>query len=356
MNTELMKALDPPAEKLEYGGKELELTNLATALVDPPKPPEEVIKQILRRGHKMMVTASSKAGKTWLMIELACAIASGQMWLGYFVKRGKVLYLNMELSESSFINRFKIVADKMKLSSADQNNIDFFSLRGVNGSFDELAELVAHVVKENQYIMVIIDPIYKLFEGSENDQEAVTLFCNNLDVIANAGASVVYTHHHSKGAQAGKSAMDRGSGSGVFARDADALMDLLEVDCPEELQEKDKTISAYQVEWTLREFKPRPITGITFDYPIHKPDPSGAVLDSKPKSNQRRGGTTTGQINHERREAKKAEFVEAFSEGVTTLDGMKARLDVGERTVKNYAKDAGYVVFRGNITQKVKVE
>ena len=288
MNIELKKALDPPTA-WEYGGKELSLTNLATALIDPPEPPEAVIKNVLRRGHKMMVTASSKAGKTWLMIELACAVASGQMWLGYFVKKGKVLYLNMELSEGSFINRFKIVADKMKLSPADQANIDFLNLRGVNGSFDDLAVLLVDMVKENQYIMVIIDPIYKLFEGSENEQEAVTAFCNNLDVIANEGASIVYTHHHSKGAQAGKSAMDRGSGSGVFARDADALMDLLEVDCPEDLQEDNKTISAYRVEWTLREFKPRPITGIVFDYPIHRRDDSGAVLDSKPKSNQRRG-------------------------------------------------------------------
>lgn len=40
---------------------------------------------------------------------------------------------------------------------------------------------------------------------------------------------MIYCHHHSKGAQGGKKAMDRASGSGVFARDPDALLDLIEL-------------------------------------------------------------------------------------------------------------------------------
>ena len=40
---------------------------------------------------------------------------------------------------------------------------------------------------------------------------------------------MIYCHHHSKGAQGGKRAMDRASGSGVFARDPDALIDMVEL-------------------------------------------------------------------------------------------------------------------------------
>nr|WP_275895736.1 ArpU family phage packaging/lysis transcriptional regulator [Streptococcus intermedius] len=54
-------------------------------------------------------------------------------------------------------------------------------------------------------------------------------------VAAELGSSVIYCHHHSKGSQGGKKSMDRASGSGVFARDPDALIDLVELDVTEEL-------------------------------------------------------------------------------------------------------------------------
>ena len=40
---------------------------------------------------------------------------------------------------------------------------------------------------------------------------------------------MIYCHHHSKGAQGGKRSMDRASGSGVFARDPDAMLDMTEL-------------------------------------------------------------------------------------------------------------------------------
>ena len=64
-------------------------------------------------------------------------------------------------------------------------------------------------------------------------------FCNQFDKIAEAtGASVIYAHHHSKGAQGSKKSMDRASGSGVFARDPDALLDMIELDIPKEVKDK----------------------------------------------------------------------------------------------------------------------
>ena len=46
---------------------------------------------------------------------------------------------------------------------------------------------------------------------------------------------MIYCHHHSKGSQGNKRSMDRASGSGVFARDPDALLDLIELDLSDDL-------------------------------------------------------------------------------------------------------------------------
>ena len=96
---------------------------------------------------------------------------------------------------------------------------------------DKLApKLIRRALKKN-YIAIIIDPIYKVITGDENSADQMANFCNQFDkVCTELGAAVIYCHHHSKGSQGGKRSMDRASGSGVFARDPDAILDLIELD------------------------------------------------------------------------------------------------------------------------------
>jgi RecA-family ATPase len=64
-------------------------------------------------------------------------------------------------------------------------------------------------------------------------------FCNQFDrICAELGCAAIYCHHHSKGAQGGKKSMDRASGSGVFARDPDAQLDLIELPVSEDLRKQ----------------------------------------------------------------------------------------------------------------------
>lgn len=42
-----------------------------------------VVDGLLRIGEKMILSGESKAGKSFALIELCCAIASGTKWLGY---------------------------------------------------------------------------------------------------------------------------------------------------------------------------------------------------------------------------------------------------------------------------------
>jgi RecA-family ATPase len=106
-------------------------------------------------------------------------------------------------------------------------------------------------------------------------------FCSYFDQVATEmGVSVIYCHHHSKGA-VGKyaNAADRSSGSGVFARDPDAILDLSQIKT-EGLEEKYKDayedacdeLTAWELSGTLREFPPMNFKRLWFDYPIHRVD------------------------------------------------------------------------------------
>ena len=189
-----------------------------------------LIENVLRKGHKMLLCGSSKAGKSFLLIELCIAIAEGQKWLQWQCAKGKVLYVNLELDRASCLHRFKDVYTSMGLTPNNLSNIDIWNLRGKSVPMDKLApKLIRRAIKKN-YIAVIIDPIYKVITGDENSADQMANFCNQFDKICTElNTSVIYCHHHSKGEQGSKKSMDRASGSGVFARDPDALMDMLEL-------------------------------------------------------------------------------------------------------------------------------
>ncbi|QYR20824.1 AAA family ATPase [Paenibacillus sp. sptzw28] len=312
-----------------------------------PKLAPSLIEGLLRQGHKMLMAGPSKAGKSFALIELSIAIAEGSKWLAWTCTQGKVLYVNLELDRASALHRFKDVYQALGLPPRNIGNIDIWNLRGKSVPMDKLApKLIRRAAKKN-YIAVIIDPIYKVLTGDENSADQMAHFTNQFDKIATElGASVIYCHHHSKGSQGGKKSMDRASGSGVFARDPDALIDLVELNITEALlkQEENKAIccvyqrffaqhnpgylrdsvsqddllsakemeeharraiynteqaaaqeeirrvleavrnrSAWRVEGTLREYAKFAPVNMWFQYPIHKVDNVGSLKDIEPE-------------------------------------------------------------------------
>lgn len=320
-----------------------ELETMADAWDHLPDLAPALIGGVLRQGHKMLLAGPSKAGKSFALIELSIAIAEGRQWLGFDCAKGRVLYVNLELDRASCLHRFKDVYTALHWKPENLQNIDIWNLRGKSVPMDKLAPRLIRRASKRNYMAIIIDPIYKVITGDENSADQMAHFCNQFDkVCTELGCAVIYCHHHSKGAQGGKRAMDRASGSGVFARDPDALLDLIELPVTEALkkQEQNKAAAAVCAEYitrngledevseddlcsgkamleacrkllpenfadiqaeafraeqaatsrtawrlggTLREFPAFPDLNLWFDYPIHKNDPSGALADIVPE-------------------------------------------------------------------------
>ena len=314
--------------------------SMATVWDNLPALSPPLIDGILRQGHKMLLAGPSKAGKSFSLIEMCISIAEGNKWVNWNCTKGKVLYVNLELDRASCLHRFKDVYNALGWKPDNLQNIDIWNLRGKSVPMDKLApKLIRRAAKKN-YIAIVIDPIYKVITGDENSADQMANFCNQFDkVCTELGAAVIYCHHHSKGSQGGKRSMDRASGSGVFARDPDVLLDLVELETTEALlkQEENKAIcnvcakwldkfdlqeevsqddlcsskemteacrsllngndykdmmlavdkakkavqsrSAWRIEGTLREFPKFPPVNLWFDYPIHILDDSGALKD-----------------------------------------------------------------------------
>lgn len=197
---------------------------------DLPALAPPLIDGVLRQGHKLLLAGPSKAGKSYALIELCCAIAEGRPWLGFDCTQGRVMYVNLELDRASCLHRFRDVYEALGWRPDHLKNIDVWNLRGRSIPMDKLAPKLIRRALKKDYIAIVIDPIYKIITGDENSADQMANFCNQFDkVCTELGCAVIYCHHHSKGSQTGKRSMDRASGSGVFARDPDALLDLIEL-------------------------------------------------------------------------------------------------------------------------------
>lgn len=319
--------------------------SLAASWGHLPELSPPLIEGVLRQGHKMLLAGPSKAGKSFALIELSICIAEGAKWLGRWAcAPGRVLYVNLELDRASCLHRFADVYQALGLPPDHVDRIDLWNLRGASVPMDKLAPKLIRRAKNRGYIAVILDPIYKVLTGDENAADQMAKFCNQFDLVCRQlGCAVVYCHHHSKGAQGGKRSMDRASGSGVFARDPDALLDMTELipteairkqlenraacaACAAELDRRglsdvytrddacsrakmlelcrqqiapaqlpalDRAIdaacaaararTAWRIEGTLREFARFDPVNLWFDYPVHRLD-TGLLEDLNPES------------------------------------------------------------------------
>lgn len=313
---------------------------------------EPLIEDVLRKDHKMMIAGPSKAGKSFALIELCIAIAEGTTWMGRFrCAQGKVLYLNLELDHDSCMHRFQDVYNALELRPDHFENIAIWDLRGIPVQLDKLAPKLIRRAKKQGFIAIIFDPIYKVLTGDENSAEQMAKFCGQFDKVCHElDCAVIYAHHHSKGAQGGKRSMDRASGSGVFARDPDAMLDMTELTPTDAIleqlhnkaacrvlkamldkrghadaygpddalsksrmlaiakehlgmadlraidaqiaasQKKADSMTAWRIEGTLREFARFDPVNLWFDYPVHKPD-TGLLEDLQPDSDYKSLGT-----------------------------------------------------------------
>jgi RecA-family ATPase len=336
--------------------------SLDEALSNLPPLAPELIEDVVRVGHKMLISGSSKAGKSFLLMELAVALSEGMKWLGFQCKKSKVFYVNLEIDRASCLNRFDKIYKALKLKPKNSSNIKVWNLRGRAMPLDKLVPKLIRKVKNQGFDAIIIDPIYKVITGDENNASEMGAFSNEFDKICNeTGCAAIYSHHHSKGNQGYKKAMDRASGSGVFARDPDAQLDMIQLEADEDfmLQNADNPNStAWRLESSLREFPNFKPVNFWFEYPIHRVDDTG-ILQKVYANGDPKGNLTKSGKRNQTPESRKEEFDRAFDinvgkNGVCDIDELAEYLGVSERTIRNRIKefDEEYTRVKNDISRK----
>lgn len=298
----------------------------------PPRAPV-LIDGVLRAGHKLMVAAQSKAGKTWMLLELAVSIASGEPWLGHEIAQpGSVLYVNLEIDEPSCYDRIMRICEAMGVDPHAMADLDVWPLRGAGMMMPGILSGLRDAGKG--YSLIIVDPIYKVNDGDENNAADMARFCSMLDTLAaSTGAAVAFAHHFAKGSAGGKVAMDRASGSGVFARDPDAIVTVSSLSLTDEAAAAADGRAPFRMEYTLREFPPMEPRDVWFAAPVHELDEDGVLASCPVEGSQ-------GERSAKGVAAKASKNADRYAERNAFIGGaVRMCVDAGEEpTQTNVAK------------------
>jgi hypothetical protein len=211
---------EPPPER-----QSLIIRSAKTLVREFTKLRAPLIDGVLRRGETMNIISAPKFGKSWLVLSLILAIASGQKWLGrFYTARGKVLLIDNELHPETLASRLPRVAMAMGLEpAAYEDNIDIVNLRG---SLVDLKKLSFDLMllEPGTYDLIVLDAWYRLQPAGsdENSNGDVAELYNLLDCVSHKiDCAFACVHHSSKGNQSGKAVTDVGSGAGAQARASD---------------------------------------------------------------------------------------------------------------------------------------
>ncbi len=196
-------AMEPvkPAEELPLG------IVFAHDLPEDYTPPDELIEGVLTVGAGSVIYGDSNSGKTFLVIDMACAIARGVDWMGRRVEQGLVVYVAAEspasvkgrlqayqIHHGVRVPNFAIVTAPVNLHS---NEIDTEALILAVKQVERLAGQPAK--------LVVGDTLARLSAGAnENSGEDMGLVVQRFDRIrAETGAHFLLIHHSGKDAAKG---------------------------------------------------------------------------------------------------------------------------------------------------------
>lgn len=343
---------DPNPKRVEsaaYKAGLPEPITLADVWEHLPEVAPVLIEGVLRQGHKMIISAPSKAGKSFALMELAIAIAEGYNWLGSRCAQGRVLYINMEIDDASCYQRFDTIYRKgLKMDVGNHpDNITIWGLRGYSMPLSRLAPIIIGQAQHN-YKAIIIDPLYKVMDGDENSNSDVGFMVSQFDKIAReTGSSVIYAHHFAKGTGGDRAAIDRGAGAGTFARDPDAILTMTQLDITDPAEPSN---TAWRMEYVLREFPNKEPVSFWWKYPMHVIEE--ALDDAQLETSSTRAEKLRMKIQREKTREQIRQTNEVVQKIIGT-DGtftMKAFIDaysvyevLARTTARRMLENAGYI-------------
>ena len=190
----------------------------------------DLVEGLIKQGSITSFIGKSKTYKSWHLIRLGLCLANGVPWLGMKTKESKVLYLNPELIRQEYLIRLQAIAKELNVDT--NHNFRSITLYRTDLGPSKILESLGRCLDKDGFEVIIIDSIYRLYtdDVDENSNSDVARFLGEVNkMAAKSGASVIFSHHSTKGDSSGKDSIDIASGAGSFGRWVDTAISTLRV-------------------------------------------------------------------------------------------------------------------------------
>lgn len=170
-------------------------------------PPDEIVEGVLTAGDGSMLYGDSNSGKTFFVIDMACAVARGVDWMGRRTEAGLVVYLAAE-SPASVRSRLQAYQKhhgvKVPNFAIVQSPIDLFD---GDADTDKVIQVVRQIEMQlgKPVRLIVGDTLARLSAGAnENAGQDMGLVVRRFDRIrTECKAHFLLIHHSGKNAAAG---------------------------------------------------------------------------------------------------------------------------------------------------------
>ena len=200
----------PPPQKRSASVLTLKPRELAFDMADDlaeVDAPDELIEGLLTRGAMSVVYGDSNSGKTFVSIDLGCAVARGTDWMGRRVEPGMVVYLAAESPQSV---RTRLLAYQrehgvsIRLFAIVKSPLDLFAGDADTTAVIELVRMLEGVYRTTVQL-IIGDTLARLAAGAnENSGEDMSIVVRHIDRIREeCKAHFLLIHHCGKDATKG---------------------------------------------------------------------------------------------------------------------------------------------------------
>lgn len=179
--------------------------------------PKWQVAGLLPYGGFAQCYGKQKTMKTFMMLDLALCVATGQSYHGHEVQRGKVTYVAAEGSRVRFRDRITAWLKHNAVDAAELDGWFFFVNRPVNLTDVRSVKAFNESLRDGpERHLVIFDTVAKNSGGQDEDTKGMKAFVNGANTVRFGTKAAVLVIHHE-----GKTAAFKSRGSTVLPGDVD---------------------------------------------------------------------------------------------------------------------------------------
>lgn len=196
--------------------------------------PEWLIQGIIPKGGVVGLYGAPGSKKSFIAIDMAMAVASGQPWQGHPTQAGTAIYIAAE----GGVGITKRVRARLAKYQQEPEDVDIAWLTetvSVNNDTDDLTTVFNRIDDEAEWepSLIIIDTLARCFDGDENTQQDMGRFIAGVDAMRlRYNATVIIVHHTNVGGarERGNTAF-RGAADTMIAIETDQETGNIIVNC-----------------------------------------------------------------------------------------------------------------------------